>query len=97
MRLNGNGWTIAPIDVLVRGIGEIIGGSEHEERLKVLDRSMAEHGIDQGGDLRRDGTAPHTGFGFKRTLAYVTGFANVRDAIPLPRTPGSAPYRKAGQ
>ena len=84
---------------LAPGIGEIIGGSRREERLEVLDRSMAERGIDREHyawyrDLRRYGTVPHAGFGlgFERTLAYVTGLANVRDAIPFPRTPGNARY-----
>jgi tRNA synthetases class II (D, K and N) len=81
------------------GIGEIIGGSQREERLAVLDERMVERGIDREHyawyrDLRRYGTVPHAGFGlgFERTLAYVTGLANVRDAIPFPRTPGNARY-----
>ena len=80
--------TVATMDVLALGIGEIIGGSQREERLDVLDRSIAERGIDREHyawyrDLRRYGTVPHAGFGlgFERTLAYVTGLANVRDAI----------------
>ncbi len=94
MRVNDDG-PLAP------GIGEIIGGRQREERLKVLDRSMAERGIDREHyawyrDLRRYGTVPHAGFGlgfgFERTLAYVTGLANVRDAIPFPRTPGNPRY-----
>jgi len=99
MRMNDDGRTVAAMDVLAPGIGEIIGGSQREERLKVLDRSMAERGIDKDEyawyrDLRRYGTVPHAGFGlgFERTLAYVTGLANVRDAIPFPRTPGNARY-----
>jgi asparaginyl-tRNA synthetase len=89
MRVNDDGQTVAAMDVLAPGIGEIVGGSQREERLEVLDRSMAERGIDQEHhawyrDLRRYGTVPHAGFG---TLAYVTGLANVRDAIPFPRTP----------
>jgi asparaginyl-tRNA synthetase len=99
MRLNDDGRTVAAMDVLAPGIGEIIGGSQREERLEVLDRSMAERGIDRDHyawyrDLRRYGTVPHArfGLGFERTLAYVTGLANVRDAIPFPRTPGSARY-----
>ncbi len=82
------------MDVLAPEIGEIIGGSQREERLAVLDRSMAECHIDREHyawyrDLRRYGTVPHAGFGlgFKRTLAYITGLANVGDAIPFPRTP----------
>ena len=99
MRVNDDGRTVAAMDVLAPGIGEIIGGSQREEWLEVLDRSMAERGIDREHyawyrDLRRYGTVPHAGFGlgFERTLAYVTGLANVRDAIPFPRTPGNARY-----
>jgi asparaginyl-tRNA synthetase len=82
-------------DPLAPRIGEIIGGSQREERLAVFDRSMAERGIDREHyawyrDLSRHGTVPHAGFGlgFERTLAYVIGLANVRDAIPFSRTPG---------
>jgi asparaginyl-tRNA synthetase len=99
MRSNDDGRTVAAMDVLAPGIGEIIGGSQREERLNVLDARMAERGIDKEHyawyrDLRRYGTVPHAGFGlgFERTLAYVTGLANVRDAIPFPRTPGNARY-----
>jgi asparaginyl-tRNA synthetase len=99
MRVNDDGRTVAAMDVLAPGIGEIIGGSQREERLDVLDSRMAEIGIDAEHygwyrDLRRYGTVPHAGFGlgFERTLAYVTGLANVRDAIPFPRTPGNARY-----
>ena len=99
MRANDDGLTVAAMDVLAPGIGEIIGGSQREERLDVLDARMAEHGIDKEHyswyrDLRRYGTVPHAGFGlgFERTIAYVTGIGNVRDVIPFPRTPGSARY-----
>jgi asparaginyl-tRNA synthetase len=99
MRSNDDGRTVAAMDVLAPGIGEIIGGSQREERLDVLDARMAERAIDKEHygwyrDLRRYGTVPHAGFGlgFERTLAYVTGLANVRDAIPFPRTPGNARY-----
>ena len=99
MRLNDVGRTVAAMDVLASGIGEIIGGSQREERLEVLDRNMAERAIDREHyawyrDLRRYSTVPHAGFGlgFERTLAYVTGLANVGDAIPFPRTPGNARY-----
>jgi asparaginyl-tRNA synthetase len=99
MRVNDDGRTVAAMDVLAPGIGEIIGGSQREERLEVLDERMAERGIDPDEyawyrDLRRYGTVPHAGFGlgFERTLAYVTGLSNVRDAIPFPRTPGNARY-----
>ena len=99
MRVNDDGRSVAAMDVLAPDIGEIIGGSQREERLDVLDRNMAERSIDQEHyawyrDLRRYGTVPQAGFGlgFERTLAYVTGLANVRDAIPFPRTPGNARY-----
>ncbi|MBS0325160.1 MAG: asparagine--tRNA ligase [Proteobacteria bacterium] len=99
MRVNDDGRTVAAMDVLAPGIGEIIGGSQREERLDVLDARMAETGLDREHygwyrDLRRYGSVPHAGFGlgFERTLAYVTGLANVRDVIPFPRTPGSARY-----
>jgi asparaginyl-tRNA synthetase len=99
MRSNDDGRTVAAMDVLAPGIGEIIGGSQREERLEVLDARMAERGIDKEHygwyrDLRRYGTVPHAGFGlgFERTIVYVTGLSNVRDAIPFPRTPGNARY-----
>ena len=99
MRLNDDGRTVAAMDVLAPGIGEIIGGSQREERLDVLDSRLAEAGLDKAHygwyrDLRRYGTVPHAGFGlgFERTVAYVTGLSNVRDAIPFPRTPGNAAY-----
>jgi asparaginyl-tRNA synthetase len=102
MRLNEDGRTVAAMDVLAPRIGEIIGGSQREERLEVLDARMAECHIDQEHyawyrDLRRYGTVPHAGFGFAPafaggTLAYVTGLANVRDTIPFSRTPGNARY-----
>jgi asparaginyl-tRNA synthetase len=99
MRVNDDGRTVAAMDVLAPGIGEIIGGSQREERLDVLDARMVERSIDKAHyawyrDLRRYGTVPHAGFGlgFERTLAYVTGLSNVRDAIPFPRTPGNARY-----
>ena len=99
MRVNDDGRTVAAMDVLAPGIGEIIGGSQREERLDMLDNRMEERGIDKEHyawyrDLRRYGTVPHAGFGlgFERTIAYVTGLSNVRDAIPFPRTPGNAKY-----
>jgi len=99
MRLNDDGRTVAAMDVLAPGIGEIIGGSQREERLDVLDRRMDEMGLDREGywwyrDLRRYGTVPHAGFGlgFERLILYATGIANIRDAIPYPRTPGSADF-----
>jgi asparaginyl-tRNA synthetase len=99
MRVNDDDRTVAAMDVLAPGIGEIIGGSQREERLDVLDARMAEVGLNKEHygwyrDLRRYGTVPHAGFGlgFERTVAYVTGLSNVRDAIPFPRTPGNASY-----
>ena len=99
MRQNDDGRTVAAMDVLAPGIGEIIGGSQREERLDVLDARLDEMGLprdDYGWyrDLRRYGTVPHAGFGlgFERTVIYATGLANIRDAIPFPRTPGSAEF-----
>lgn len=99
MRANDDGRTVAAMDVLAPGIGEIIGGSQREERLEVLDRRMEEMGLDREAygwyrDLRRYGTVPHAGFGlgFERTVMYATGMANIRDVIPFPRTPGNAEF-----
>jgi asparaginyl-tRNA synthetase len=97
MRLNDDGNTVAAMDVLAPGIGEIIGGSQREERLDVLDSRMDEQlkrDLWWYRDLRRYGTVPHAGFGlgFERLLAYVTGMENVRDVIPFPRTPGHAEF-----
>jgi asparaginyl-tRNA synthetase len=99
MRLNDDRKTVAAMDVLAPGIGEIIGGSQREERLEVLDERIMAVGLNPAAyswyrDLRRYGTVPHAGFGlgFERTVAYVTGLSNVRDVIPFPRTPGSARY-----
>lgn len=99
MRLNDDEKTVAAMDVLAPGIGEIIGGAQREERLDVLTARMLECGLspdDYGWyvDLRRYGTTPHAGFGLglERLVSYVTGVANVRDVIAFPRTPGSAPY-----
>ncbi|HPF72261.1 MAG TPA: asparagine--tRNA ligase [Xanthomonadaceae bacterium] len=99
MRLNDDGKTVAAMDVLAPGIGEIIGGSQREERLDVLDKRMAQFGLDPEHygwyrDFRRYGTVPHAGFGlgFERLVVYVCGLANIRDAIPYPRVPGGAEY-----
>ena len=99
MRVNDDGKTVAAMDVLAPGIGEIIGGSQREERLDVLDRRMGEMHLDTKSygwyrDLRRYGTVPHAGFGlgFERTIMYATGMANVRDVIPFPRTPNNAEF-----
>jgi len=99
MRLNDDGRTVAAMDVLAPGIGEIVGGSQREERLAVLDARMDEAKLDKNQygwyrDLRRYGSVPHAGFGlgFERAVSYITGLANVRDVIPFPRTPGNARY-----
>ena len=99
MRMNDDGRTVAAMDVLAPGIGEIIGGSQREERLEVLDDRLEEMELDKADywwyrDLRRYGTVPHAGFGlgFERTILYATGMANVRDVIPFPRTPNSAEF-----
>ncbi|MBX2881932.1 MAG: asparagine--tRNA ligase [Granulosicoccus sp.] len=98
MRENDDEKTVAAMDVLAPGIGEIIGGSQREERLDVLDSKLEAHGLmeelDWYRDLRRFGSAPHSGFGmgFERVLNYVTGMENIRDAIPFPRVPRSAPF-----
>jgi len=99
MRLNDDGKTVAAMDVLAPGIGEIIGGAQREERLDVLDARMAQFGIDPEHygwyrDFRRYGSVPHAGFGlgFERLVVYVCGLANIRDAIPYPRAPGNAEF-----
>ncbi|MDG4553126.1 MAG: asparagine--tRNA ligase [Candidatus Competibacter sp.] len=99
MRLNDDGRTVAAMDVLAPGIGEIVGGSQREERLVVLDARLDEMGINKTAynwyrDLRRYGSVPHAGFGlgFERTVSYATGMSNVRDVIPFPRTPRSADF-----
>ena len=99
MRMNDDGTTVAAMDVLAPGIGEIIGGSQREERLDRLDQRLAELGLDPQvywwyRDLRRYGTVPHAGFGLglERTIIYATGMGNIRDVIPFPRTPGHAGF-----
>ncbi|WP_153915258.1 asparagine--tRNA ligase [Shewanella sp. TC10] len=99
MRLNDDGKTVAAMDVLAPGIGEIIGGAQREERLDVLDARLADMELDQEDywwyrDLRRYGTVPHAGFGlgFERLVSYVTGVSNIRDVIPFPRAPKSANF-----
>ena len=103
MRLNDDGKTVAAMDVLAPGIGEIIGGSQREERLDVLDRRLAEQDLDPKAywwyrDLRRYGTVPHAGFGLglERTIIYATGMANIRDVIPFPRAPGAGSLMRMG-
>ncbi len=99
MRLNDDGKTVAAMDVLAPGIGEIIGGAQREERIEVLDERIAEMGLDKEDyswyrDLRKYGTVPHSGFGlgFERLVVYATGMQNVRDVIPFPRTPNNADF-----
>ena len=99
MRLNDDGKTVAAMDCLVPGIGEIVGGSQREERLDVLERRIAELGMEPGQyrsycDLRRYGSCRHAGFGlgFERLVMYLTGVANIRDVIPHPRTVGNAEF-----
>ncbi len=98
MRLSDDGRTVAAMDILVPGIGEIVGGSQREERLDILIKRMREAGIDTKEydwylDLRRYGTVPHAGFGlgFERLVQFATGMSNIREVIPFPRTPGFAP------
>jgi asparaginyl-tRNA synthetase len=99
MRLNDDERTVTAMDLLVPGIGEIVGGSQREERLEVLEANMRRHKMDPADykwylDLRRYGTVPHSGFGlgFERMLMFITGVANIRDVIPFARTPGSAEF-----
>ena len=99
MRLNDGDQTVRAMDVLVPRIGEIIGGSQREERRDVLERRMRESGISEQEygwylDLRSYGTVPHAGFGlgFERTVQFVTGVSNIRDVIPFPRTPKNAEF-----
>ncbi len=99
MRVNDDGRTVTAMDVLVPGIGELIGGSQREERLDILRANMVHHGLSEEAywwyvDLRRYGSVPHAGYGmgFERLLMFVTGIANIRDVIPFARTPGSAEF-----
>jgi len=99
MKLNDDSKTVAAMDVLVPGVGEIIGGSQREERLDVLDQRLEEMQLEKEAyewyrDLRRYGSVPHAGFGlgFERLISYITGLSNVRDAIPFPRTPNNVSF-----
>jgi len=99
MRLNDDGKTVAAMDMLVPGIGELIGGSQREERLEVLEQRMGEIGVPKDEldwylDLRRFGGVKHAGFGlgFERMIMYITGVENIRDVIPFPRTPNNAKF-----
>ena len=99
MRLNDDERTVAAMDVLAPGIGEMIGGSQREERLDVLDQRIADFGLSTADywwyrDLRRYGTVPHAGFGlgFERAVMYATGLDNIRESIPFPRAPRQADF-----
>ncbi len=99
MRLNPDEKTVKAMDVLVPKVGEIIGGSQREERLEILEERMKQTGIPRENiewylDLRRFGSAPHAGFGlgFERLVQYITGMPNIRDVIPCPRTPQSIKF-----
>ena len=99
MRQNDDGKTVAAMDVLFPGIGEIVGGSQREERLDILKKKMADFNIHEDElswylDTRRFGTAPHAGFGlgFERMVMFVTGMTNISDVIPFPRTPQNAEF-----
>ena len=99
MRMNDDGKTVAAMDILAPGIGEIVGGSQREERLEMLEKRMREMGVPIEEmywflDTRRFGTVPHAGFGlgFERIMLFVTGMTNIRDVIPFPRTPKNAEF-----
>lgn len=99
MRENADGKTVAAMDVLVPRVGELIGGSQREERLELLENRMEQLGLRKESywwylDLRRYGSVPHAGFGlgFERLVQFATGMENIRDVIPFPRTPGSAEF-----
>ncbi|NEZ47048.1 asparagine--tRNA ligase [Clostridium niameyense] len=99
MRLNDDGKTVAAADLLVPGVGEIIGGSQREERLEILEKRMSELGLNKEDywwylELRKYGETKHSGYGlgFERIIMYMTGMGNIRDVIPFPRTPGSAEF-----
>lgn len=99
MRLNDDGKTVAAMDLLVPGVGEIIGGSQREERLDVLEARMDELGLKKEDywwylELRKYGETKHSGFGlgFERIIMYITGMSNIRDVIPFPRTTGNAEF-----
>ncbi|MEL0225736.1 MAG: amino acid--tRNA ligase-related protein, partial [Flavobacteriaceae bacterium] len=99
MRLNEDGKTVRAMDILFPGIGEMVGGSQREERLEVLKERIKAMGIEEEElwwylDLRKFGTAPHSGFGlgFERLVLFATGMGNIRDVIPFPRTPQNAAF-----
>ena len=99
MKQNPDGKTVAASDLLAPGIGEIIGGSQREDNLEVLQAKMKKLGLDEKDywwylDLRKYGSTPHAGFGlgFERLMMYVTGMGNIRDVIPFPRTPKNCEF-----
>ena len=99
MRKNEDGETVAAVDLLVPGVGELIGGSQREERMDVLLKNLEAHDIPLEEyqwyvDTRKYGSVPHSGFGlgFERMIMFVTGLQNIRDVIPFPRTPGNCEY-----
>jgi asparaginyl-tRNA synthetase len=99
MRVNDDGKTVRAMDILVPHVGEVIGGSQREERLDILEARMKEQGLDPSHyqwylDLRLYGTVPHSGFGLglERIVHFITGMGNIRDVIPFPRTPGNAEF-----
>ena len=99
MKQNDDGKTVAAVDILVPGIGELIGGSQREDDLGKLTARMDELGLDKESywwylELRKYGSAPHSGFGlgFERLIMYLTGVSNIRDVLPFPRTTGSAEF-----
>ncbi|MBP3940748.1 MAG: asparagine--tRNA ligase, partial [Christensenellaceae bacterium] len=99
MRLNDDNKTVAAMDLLVPGVGEIIGGSQRKERLEILEARVKELGMDMSNywwymDLRKFGGVKHAGFGlgFERIILYLTGMGNIRDVLPFPRTPRSADF-----
>jgi len=99
MRMNDDGKTVAAMDLLVPGVGEIIGGSQREERLDVLEKKMDEMGLNKEDywwylDIRKYGGVKHAGYGlgFERIIMYITGMSNIRDVVPFPRTVKSAEF-----
>ncbi len=99
MKLNEDGKTVRAMDLLAPGIGEIIGGSQREDEITLLEERMAEDGLAGEDykfytDLRRYGSFPHSGYGlgFERMIMYITGMKNIRDVLPFPRTPKNADY-----
>ena len=99
MRQNEDGKTVAAMDILFPGIGEIIGGSQREERYDILEKKCADFNIPKSSvwwylETRKFGTVPHAGFGlgFERLMMFVTGMSNIRDVIPFPRTPNNAEF-----